>query len=262
MKLKDQTILITGGGSGIGLGLAEAFQQLGNRVIVAGRSKSKLETAKSKGLEVLTVDMADGVSIQKFAAEATRLYPTLNYVIHNAGMMVNEKLSTGNNAKKATDTVLTNLLGPMLLTNALLPHLLKQPSATIMTVTSGLAYLPLAMTPSYCATKAAIHSYTESLRYQLKDTAVAVKELVPPYVRTSLMGDRQANDQNAMPLQAFIDEVMEILKNKPETDEVIVKNAELFRSASFQGAEHYQDLFQKRNDFFMNARKKEWDELN
>jgi uncharacterized oxidoreductase len=139
MKLKDQTILITGGGSGIGLGLAEALKSLGNLVIVAGRSKSKLEAAKSKGLDILTVDMTESASIQALADEAMKRYPSLNCVIHNAGMMVNEKLAKGNNENKETDTVLTNLLGPILLTNALLPHLLKQKSATIMTVTSGLA---------------------------------------------------------------------------------------------------------------------------
>jgi uncharacterized oxidoreductase len=175
--------------------------------------------------------------------------------------MMNEKLSKGNNESKATDTVLTNLLGPMLLTNALLPHFLKQKSAAIITVTSGLAYVPLAMTPTYCATKAGLHSYTESLRYQLKDTRVEVKEIVPPYVRTSLMGERQANDQNAMPLDAFIQEVIDILQKNPETEEVVVKNSALFREASFQGANAYRELFQKRNDFFFNARKKEWDEL-
>ena len=261
MKLKDQTILITGGGSGIGLGLAEAFKHLGNNVIVAGRSKAKLEAAKSNGLGTLEVDMTNPKSIEALANEAIRSYPSLNCVIHNAGIMMNEKLAKGNNADRAKDTVLTNLLGPMLLTNALLPHFLKQPSASIITVTSGLAYLPLAMTPTYCATKAGIHSYTESLRYQLKDSAVEVKEIVPPYVRTSLMGERQASDQNAMPLDAFIQEVMEILKNDPTAEEIVVKNATPFREASYHGAGPYRELFQKRNDFFFNARKKEWDEL-
>lgn len=261
MKLKDQTILITGGASGIGLGLAEAFKQLGNQVIVAGRSATKLQMAKSKGLETLTVDMTDAKSIQSLASEAMSRYPDLNCVIHSAGIMQNEKLSKGNSSKAVTDTVLTNILGPMLLNNALLPHFLKQKNATIMTVTSGLAFLPLAMTPTYSASKAAIHSYTESLRYQLRDTAIEVKELVPPYVRTSLMGERQAADQNAMPLEAYIAEVMEILKRNPEASEIVVNNAALFREASFQGAAHYAELFQKRNDFFMSVRKKEWEEL-
>jgi uncharacterized oxidoreductase len=261
MKLQNQTILITGGGSGIGLGLAEAFCGLGNTVIVAGRTPSKLEAAKSKGLETFTVDMTNAASIERLAADTLRKFPSLNCVIHNAGIMVNEKLSKGNSSKAAEDTVLTNLLGPMRLTNALLPHLLQQESATIFTVTSGLAFIPLAMTPTYCATKAAVHSYTESLRYQLRNTSIEVKEIVPPYVRTSLMGERQASDPNAMPLEAYIEEVMAILKKNPDAEEIVVQNAAPFRDASYQGKDHYQELFMKRNDFFFNARKKEWDAL-
>lgn len=261
MRLTEQTILITGGGSGIGLGLAEAFQRLGNKVIVAGRSQAKLQAAKSKGLDTLTVDLTNEKSVLSLAKEAIGNHPSLSCVIHNAGIMVNEKLAKGDSLKTASDTVRTNLLGPMILTQALLPHFLKQESATIMTVTSGLAYMPLAMTPTYCATKAGLHSYTESLRYQLRGTSVEVKELVPPYVRTALMGERQASDPNAMPLDAFIAEVMTILKETPEADEIVVQSARLFREASYQGAVPYQELFKKRNDFFMSVRQKEWDEL-
>ena len=261
MKLTDQTILITGGASGIGLALAEALERKGNQVIVAGRSQSKLEAARAQGFEAFTVDMTDRQSIQSMADDAILRFPRLNCVVHNAGIMVNEKLITGGNASIATDTVLTNLLGPMLLTNALLPHLIRQASASIVTVTSGLAYVPLAMTPSYCATKAGLHSYTESLRYQLKGSNIEVKEIVPPYVRTSLMGDRQANDPNAMPLEAFIDEVMAILENDPQIEEVVVQNSAPFRNAAYEGRDHYRELFQKRNDFFMTARQKEWEQL-
>src|SRR5579862_9704149 len=186
MQLTNNTILITGGGSGIGLGLAEAFQKLGNTVIVAGRSQSKLETAKSKGLHTATLDIGNEQNIKSFAAQLLTQFPNLNVVIHNAGTMANEKLTSRDNSQIATATVLTNLLGPIYLTNALLPHFLKQKSATIITVTSGLAFVPLIMAPTYSATKAAIHSYTQSLRFQLKDTHIEVKELVPPYVRTAL----------------------------------------------------------------------------
>jgi uncharacterized oxidoreductase len=261
MKTTGNTILITGGGSGIGLGLAEEFKKLGNEVIVAGRSHGKLEMAKSKGLQVLTVDMTNEDSIKKLAADAIRQWPALNMVIHNAGIMVNEKLITNDTSKIAEDTVATNLLGPIRLTNALLPHLLKQKAATIMTVTSGLAYAPLAMTPTYSATKAAIHSYTESLRFQLKGTSVEVKELVPPYVQTSLMGDRQAVDPNAMPLKDFITEVMGILKNSPDAEEILVERVKPQRTSSYQGAEHYKTFFQGMNDRLMTARKAEWDKL-
>jgi uncharacterized oxidoreductase len=261
MKLTGNTILITGGASGIGLGLAEAFLKLGNQVIVAGRSKSKLENAKTKGLETLTVDIGDQSSIEYFAKSALAKYPALNVVIHNAGIMQNEKLSTGKTSDIATNTVMTNLLGPIYLTNDLLPHLLKQKNAAIITVTSGLAFLPLMMTPTYCATKAAIHSYTESLRLQLKGSSVEVKEIIPPYVATSLMGDRQANDPHAMALEAFIEEVMDILKKDPSAEEIAVKNVLPLREAAFQGAAAYQELFQKRNAGMLAARQTEWDAL-
>ena len=133
-----------------------------------------------------------------------------------AGVMISENLL--NQKEPLTDaeaTIATNLLGPIRLTAALLPHLLATAAATIMNVSSGLAFVPLAMTPTYSATKAAIHSYTQSLRYQLKDTPVEVLELIPPYVQTDLMGSRQANDPRAMPLADYIAEVMDIIKTQP-----------------------------------------------
>lgn len=261
MKMSGNTILITGGGSGIGLALAEALKRQGNDVIVAGRSKDKLETAKSKGLHVLTVDMTDQSSIQKLAADAIRNFPALNAVIHNAGIMVNEKLTSSDNSETAEQTVQTNLLGPIFLTNALLPHLLKQKAATIMTVTSGLAYAPLMMTPTYCATKAAIHSYTESLRLQMKGTSVEVKELVPPYVQTSLMGERQESDPHAMPLKEFIDEVIDIMKSNPQVEEILVQRVLPQRTSSYQGADAYKSFLNTMNERLLMARKDEWKKL-
>ncbi|RYZ86630.1 MAG: SDR family NAD(P)-dependent oxidoreductase [Proteobacteria bacterium] len=261
MKLSGNTILITGGGSGIGLALAEEFKRLGNEVVVAGRSKEKLADASAKGLRTMTVDMSSLDSVEKMAADAIAKFPELNIVIHNAGIMVNEKLTTRNNSKIAADTVATNLLGPIQLTNALLPHFLQQTSATIMTVTSGLAYVPLALTPTYSATKAAIHSYTQALRYQLQGTAIEVKELVPPYVRTSLMGQRQAADANAMPLEEFISEVISILRENPAVEEILVQRVQPQRRAGDEGPAKYEAFFKKQNDTLMSVRKTEWDAL-
>lgn len=261
MKLQGNTILITGGGSGIGLAMAEEFHKLGNTVIVAGRTQAKLQEAKAKGLHTITADMTSLESVNTLANEVTSRFPQLNIVIHNAGIMVNEKLLSKDNSKTATETVATNLLGPIYLTNALLPHFIKQPAATIMTVTSGLASVPLAMTPTYSATKAAIHSYTQSLRYQLKDTHIEVKELVPPYVRTSLMGQRQADDTNAMPLNEFITEVFSILREHPESEEILVQRVQPQRNSSYEGASKYNEFFKRQNDNLMNLRKKEWDAL-
>ena len=226
MKTTDNTILITGGGSGIGRALAEAFHRLGNQVIIAGRGQKALDetTAANPGMKSLTLNVSDPRSIQSFAAQLAKDYPSLNVLINNAGIMQPEDLlEKPDDLSTAEKTITTNLLGPIRLTAALLPSLRKQPRATIMNVSSGLAFVPLAMTPTYCATKAAIHSYTQSLRYQLKSTKVEVIELIPPYVQTTLMGDQQANDPNAMPLDEFIDEVMSILQSQPDAKEVCVK---------------------------------------
>jgi uncharacterized oxidoreductase len=145
--------------------------------------------------------------------------------------------------------------------NALLPHLKKQEAAAIINVTSGLGFTPLVMTPTYAATKAALHSYTESLRYQLKDTRIEVKELVPPYVQTMLMGERQKRDENAMPLDEFIAEVFFILRENPKIDEILVKRVLPLRTAAYGGAEKYQETFKGMNDRLMAARKQEWDAL-
>jgi uncharacterized oxidoreductase len=258
MKMNGNTILITGGGSGIGLELARAFKKLNNQVIVAGRNAAKLQAASEEGFATQVVDMSDAESIKTLAKETLQSFPALNVVIHNAGIMKNENLLKGANPGIEDETIATNLLGPMRLTDALLPHFLKQKSAVIMTVTSGLAYLPLAMTPSYCASKAAIHSYTQSLRYQLRDTAVEVIELAPPYVQTQLMGNRQANDPNAMPLGDFVTEVMQILSSNPQITEVIVERVKPLRHSVYAGIDKYNETFKQFNDATLKARQTEF----
>jgi uncharacterized oxidoreductase len=142
--------------------------------------------------------------------------------------------------------VATNLLGPIRLTATLLPTLLSQPRAAIMTVSSGLAFVPLAVTPTYCATKAAIHSYTQSLRYQLQYTSVEVLELIPPYVQTELLGRGQLRDPNAVPLKDFISETMHILKHFPEITEICVERVKALRRAEASG--NYETFFKTFND--------------
>jgi len=247
MRMNGNTILMTGGGSGIGRALAEAFQANGNQVIIAGRRKELLDetTAANPGMTATVLDIADGAAIQGFADQLTRGYPALNVVVHNAGIMRAESVRDGAVAD-AEATVATNLLGPIRLTAALLPALQAQPHATIMTVSSGLAFMPQALTPTYGATKAAIHSYTQSLRYQLKDTSVQVIELIPPYVQTELTGPGQASDPNAMPLQDFITETMDILKNSPDATEICVERVKPPRFAKVNGG--YDAFFKRFND--------------
>ena len=256
MKTTDNTILITGGGSGIGRGLAEAFHALGNRVIISGRSKKTLEetTDANPGMEFLTVDMTDPASIRSFAAQLAEKYPSLNVVVNNAGIMRPEKLlDQPEDLADAEAIVTTNLLGPIRLTAALLPLLQKQPRATVMTVSSGLAFVPMAMTPTYCATKAAIHSYTQSLRYQLKATNVDVIEIIPPYVQTTLMGEHQQKDPRAMPLEDYLKETMDILQTQPEATEICVQKVYPLRFAADGGREKYEQTFKGFNDAMASA---------
>lgn len=252
MKTTGNTILITGGGSGIGRALAEAFQALGNEVIIAGRRESVLKqvAGANPGLHYAVLDTSDAADTQRVAEQLIVDYPGLNVVIHCAGIMRSESLRAGTTELDAT--VATNLVGPIRLDGLLLPHFLDQPHAAIVTVSSGLAFVPLALTPSYCATKAAVHSYSQSLRYQLKDTAVKVHELAPPYVQTELMGERQANDPHAMPLTEFIDEVIGIFQNSPDAEEILVERVKPLRFAEVNGG--YTGFFKHFNDQMAAAR--------
>jgi uncharacterized oxidoreductase len=247
VQISGNTILITGGASGIGRALAIAFQSVGNQVIIAGRRKQLLDEtiAANPGMKSAVLDIENADTIRSFAAQLVKDYPQLNAVIHNAGIMHPEDLKSGSVAE-AEATLTTNLLGPIRLTAALLPQLLAQPQAAVMTVSSGLAFVPMAMTPTYCATKAAIHSYTQSLRYQLRNTSVQVLELIPPYVQTELMGAAQANDPRAMPLGEFIAETMNILKSSPDATEICVERVKPLRFAERSG--DYDAFFQNFND--------------
>jgi uncharacterized oxidoreductase len=246
MNFAGCTILITGGGSGIGRGLAEAFHALGNQVVIAGRRQQALDEtiAANPGMKSLTLDVESPAAIRAFAAQIMADFPALNVLINNAGIMRPEKLlAQQQDLADAEAMVTTNLLGPIRLTAALLPHLQKQPHSAIVNVSSGLAFLPLALTPTYCATKAAIHSYTLSLRYQLRATTTEVFELIPPYVATDLMSG--ASDPRAMPLDKFIAEVMGILKSQPTPHEICVENVKNLRFAAESGK--FDAIFQGLN---------------
>jgi len=246
MNLTGNTILITGGGSGIGRGLAEELHKLGNQVVIAGRRSQALDetTAANPGMKSLQLDIENPAEIRAFAAQVAADFPALNVLVNSAGIMRPEKLlAQQEDLADAEATVATNLLGPIRLTAALLPLLRRQPRSTILNVSSGLAFLPLALTPTYCATKAAIHSYTLSLRYQLKDTTTEVLELIPPYVATNLMGG--ASNPRAMPLDKFIAEVMEILKTQPTPAEICVANVKTLRYSAESGK--FDAIFQGLN---------------
>ncbi len=238
MTTTGNTILVTGGGSGIGRGMAQAFHQLGNAVVVAGRRRQVLDevTAANPGMKSAVLDIEDPAAVRDFGAAMARDFPALNVVLHSAGIMRPENIqSQPDDLADVEATVATNLLGPIRLTAALLPLLRRQPRSAILTVSSGLAFVPKAMTPTYCATKAAIHSYTLSLRHQLKGTTTEVIEVIPPYVQTHLMGQRQAEDPQAMPLADYLEEVLRILTSQPSVTEVVVERCKPLRFAAEGG---------------------------
>jgi uncharacterized oxidoreductase len=236
MNPSGNTILITGGGSGIGRGLAEQLHAAGNNVIIAGRRRSALEAviAASPGIQLFVFDVADTASIRSLVAQVTAKHPQLNVLINNAGIMRAERLADAPaSLADAEAIVATNLLGPIRLTHALLSHLKQQKNAAIINVSSGLAFVPLSITPTYNATKAAIHSWTQSLRWQLRSTGIEVLEIIPPYVQTDLMNG--ANDPRAMPLKDFIAETMAILRRQPTPPEICVERARQLRNAEKEG---------------------------
>jgi uncharacterized oxidoreductase len=252
MQTTGNTILITGGTSGIGRALGEAFHQLGNQVIVAGRRRELLDeiTTANPGMRSTVLDVQDILGLDGFAERIVRNHPSLNVLVNNAGIMKPENLREGDDFSTAEATVTTNLLAPLRLTAALLPHLRQQPSAVVMNVSSGLAFVPLAPTPTYCATKAAIHSWSQSLRWQLRGTSVEVLELIPPYVQTELQGARQKEDPRAMPLADFIAEVMRILSTQPDAKEICVQRVYPLRYAGGLDPAKYDQMFQGLNSGF------------
>jgi len=228
MRMTGNTIFITGGGSGIGRALAEAFHRMGNTVIISGRRKAMLDatTAANPGMHAVELDVEDPASIAKVAAELIARFPKLNVLVNNAGIMRVDDASGTIDDAVLVSTVTTNLLGPIRMTSAFLEHLKQQEGATVIHVTSGLAFTPLAMTAVYSATKAALHSYTLSQRFRLKGSGVSVLELAPPYVQTDLLGG--ANDPRAMKLDAFIAETMVLLGEG--ADEVLVERVKPLRN--------------------------------
>jgi uncharacterized oxidoreductase len=228
MNLSGNTIFITGGGSGIGRGLAEALHGLGNKVIIAGRRRSPLDavTAANPGMEGVELDITDPASISRMAAKLIAEHPDLNVLINNAGIMEPDQAAGAIDDARMVATITTNLMGPIRMTSALIEHLKSQKNAVVAYTTSVLGFTPMAATAVYSSTKAALHSYVLSQRFLLQGTSVRVVEIAPPWVRTALMNSQEA--EQAMPLDQFIDETIAALGT--DADEIVVEAAKPLRA--------------------------------
>lgn len=237
MNISGNTIFIPGATSGIGLALARAFHAAGNEVIVGGRRAELLEriTAENPGIHAYRIDTTDPDSIATVSRQVIAEHPDVNVLIPMAGIMRPEDWTRADGfLDTAEQIVTTNLLGPIRLIAAFIEQLQSRPDATIVTVSSGLAFAPLQITPSYNASKAAIHMLSESIRLQLADTSVRVLELEPPSVRTDLMPG-QAESDFAMPLDDFIAEVMQLIETQPDAKEIQVENVKFLRYGESRG---------------------------
>ena len=247
MKLTGNTILITGGGSGIGRGLAEALHKRGNEVIIGGRRKGKLiDVARANpGMTWVELDIEDPARISAVANKLVAERPRLNVLINNAGVMQFDDVSSPVDDKLLVSTITTNLMGPIRMTGALIEHFKRQDDAAVINNSSVLGFVPLALAAVYSATKAALHSYTLSLRYKLKGTPVTVLEIAPPWVQTDLHNSN--NEPRAMPLAEFIEETVQVLGTGGE--EVLVERAKPLRNNAGPGEAAFVTQF---NDMMIN----------
>jgi len=234
MNIHGNTIFIPGATSGIGLALALRLKAAGNTVVVGGRRSDVLERlATEHGFSTVTIDTTDAASVLSARDSVLAEHPDLNVLVAMAGVMGAEDVPGGDFLVEAERIVDTNINGPLRLISAFIAHLQTRPDATLMTVSSGLAHLPLAFTPTYNGTKAFIHRYSESIRLQLAGTSVKVVELVPPAVQTDLMPG-QAQNEHYLPLDDFADEVMALLESQPDATEILVEAVKFLRFAEVE----------------------------
>lgn len=233
MRVVGQTVLITGGGSGIGRGLAVALHEAGNRVVIAGRRVEALRAVAEEhpGIGYLQLDLTERQSIRQCVAAVEHEYPDLNVVVNNAGVIAMEDVDAPD-PEAASQLFATNLLGPIVLTSLLIPMLKSRPDAAIVNVTSALAFVPMAIAPTYSASKAGLHAYTESVRFLLRDSGIQVIEVVPPRVQTEMAGP---GDASTMTVDDFVGEMLRLMATDPKAGEVVVSAARGLREAEGNG---------------------------
>jgi short-subunit dehydrogenase involved in D-alanine esterification of teichoic acids len=243
MDISNRTVLIVGGTSGIGLALARRFAAAGSAVAIGGR-----KTASVEDLPTVEIDVTDPDSILRARDSVLGRYPDLDVVVTMSGVMLLEDLRDPAHIAAAETTIATNLLGTIRVIDAFTPHLIARGAGTFITVTSGIAFLPFPPMPTYAASKAGVHAYSEALRAQLLGTGVEVAELVPPAVATK--PEQKQLNPNALDLDAFLDEVMALLAQNPTPHEILVQGVHMHRWAEREGT--YDELVARRSQALAN----------
>jgi uncharacterized oxidoreductase len=240
MDITNRTVFIAGGTSGIGQGLARRFAAAGATVIVGGRRT----TAPGDGPATVKIDVTDPDSVRRARDSVLASHPGLDVVVTMSGVMLTEDLRDPTHVSDAETTIATNLLGTIRVIDAFTPHLIGRGAGTFVTVTSGIGFLPFPLMPTYAASKAGVHAYSEALRAQLAGTGVAVTELVPPAVATT--PEQKRMNPRALELESFLDEVMALLGQNPTPDEILVQGVLMHRWAERDGT--YADLVARRSE--------------
>lgn len=238
MKLTERTVFIVGGTSGIGLGLARRLAASENTVIVGGRSPRSLDG----NFDAVTIDVTDPTSVTAARDRVLAEHPQLDAIVTMSGVMLPEDLRDPAHFDNTETTVATNLLGTIRVIDAFTPHLLSRGAGTIAAVSSGIAFLPFPLMPTYGASKAAVHAYTESLRAQLVGTGIEVTEIVPPAVATT--PEQKQLNPAALDLDAYLDETLQLLAETPTPEEILVEAVRQHRWAEKEGT--YAELVQRR----------------
>lgn len=243
MDITNRTVFIAGATSGIGLELARHFAAAGSTVIVGGRRADLLDQLAAEGFSAVSIDVTDQDSIDRARDTILRSHPNLDTVVTMSGVLFTEDLRDPAHFSASHTTIETNLLGTIRVIDAFTPHLTGRGFGTIITVTSGIAFLPFPPMPTYAASKAAVHAYSEALRAQLDGTGVEVSELVPPAVATTPENARL--NPRALDLVEFTTEVMDLLRAEPTPREILVKGVQMHRWAERDGT--YDELVAQRS---------------